>query len=97
MKKKLIELLGLAADATDEQVIAAVAALKESCDKAMAADAQRRKDESVIAEKIRHGLTREQAIAVIQRQREHDQREAAAAAAKAAKAEKTESTDKEAK
>ncbi len=36
------------------------------------AEAQREADEAVIGEKIRCGLTREQAIAVIRRQREFD-------------------------
>ena len=40
------------------------------------ADRQRAADEGVIAEKVRHGLSRQQAAGVIQRQREFDARKA---------------------
>lgn len=53
-----------------------------------AAQAQATADEVVIREKMAHGLTRDQAIAVIRRQRAHDEAEAAAAKAKAEKSPK---------
>ena len=48
------------------------AALKEQIAGFEAANKQRAADERVIAEKMSHGLTRDQAIAVIKRQREFD-------------------------
>jgi len=50
----------------DNKALAAKVAVYE------AAEAERTKEEQVIAEKIAAGLTREQAIAVIKRQKEHD-------------------------
>jgi regulator of replication initiation timing len=47
--------------------------LKDAVTASAAADAQRKADELIITEKTKLGLTRDQAIAVIKRQREHDE------------------------
>lgn len=91
MKKKLIEMLGLAPDATDDQVIAEVfkiqgevgvassteKALREQIAKYEKEDAQRKEDEKQINLKREHGLSREQAVSVIERQRQFDADKAA--------------------
>lgn len=76
--KKIIELLKLDAKATEDQIAEAVAALQKENAELKAAKAQASEDEKLIAEKMIHGLTRDQAISVIKRQREHDAAEAEA-------------------
>jgi hypothetical protein len=72
MNKKLIQLLGLDAKATDDQIVAAVQALQTRLDAFEKAEALRAADEKIIVEKMARGLSREQAVHVIQRQREFD-------------------------
>jgi len=72
MNKELIQLLGLAAEATPEDILGAVAELKA---KIAAHEAQKQKTdalEKAIAEKVRLGLTREQAINALNRQEAFD-------------------------
>ena len=70
--KKLIALLKLDEKANEETVFAAVAGLQTKVAELEAAKQQASADEKLIAEKQARGLTREQAIAVIQRQRAFD-------------------------
>lgn len=72
MNKKLIQLLGLDAKASDEQIVSAVQALQSRLDAFEKTEAQRAADEKIIVEKMARGLSREQAVHVIQRQREFD-------------------------
>lgn len=72
MNKKLIQLLGLDAKASDDQIVSAVQALQTRLDAFEKAESQRAADEKVIVEKMARGLSREQAVHVIQRQREFD-------------------------
>jgi len=72
MLKKLNALLKLDEKATEEQALAAVAALQTKVADLETAKQQASADEKLIAEKQARGLTREQAIAVIQRQRAFD-------------------------
>ena len=67
---------------------AVIASLTEKVNAFTAQAKQASADEEVIREKMAHGLTRDQAIAVIKRQRAHDEAEAAAAKAKAEKSTK---------
>ena len=76
--KKLIELLKLDPKATEDQIAEAVAALQKENADLKAAQVQASEDEKVIREKMALGLTRDQAMAVITRQREHDKAEAEA-------------------
>lgn len=87
--KKIIELLKLDADATENQVASAVDALVKENAALKSAKAQVEADEKIIREKMSHGLTRDQAISVINRQREHDKAKAAAAATAQKKAKET--------
>jgi len=79
------KLLGLDDNTPSSDVIAAVAALKAKVDAAEKANAQRAEDEKEIGEKRAKGLTREQAIVVIERQKAWVISEAAKAAAVPAK------------
>ena len=79
------KLLGLDDNTPSSDVIAAVAALKSKVDAAEKANAQRAEDEKEIGEKRAKGLTREQAIVVIERQKAWVISEAAKAAAVPAK------------
>ena len=79
------KLLGLDDNTPSSDVIAAVAALKAKVDAAEKANAQRAEDEREIGEKRAKGLTREQAIVVIERQKAWVISEAAKAAAVPAK------------
>ena len=79
------KLLGLDDNTPAADVIAAVAALKSKVDAAEKANAQRAEDEREIGEKRAKGLTREQAIVVIERQKAWVISEAAKAAAVPAK------------
>jgi len=72
MNKKLIQLLDLDAKASDDQIVAAVQALQTRLDAFEKTEAQRAADEKIIIEKMARGLSREQAVHVIQRQREFD-------------------------
>ena len=72
MNKKLIQLLGLDAKASDEQIVAAVQSLQTRLDAFEKSEALRAVDEKIIIEKMARGLSREQAVHVIQRQREFD-------------------------
>lgn len=78
--KKIIELLKLDPKATEETVVAEIGKLQKTIADFEAAKRQQTADDHAIAEKMARGLTRNQAIAVIERQRAFD-----AAAAKAAK------------
>ena len=73
---------GGGATETPAQTIARLTAeLKIATDKIVSyekADAQRTADEKVIAQKMSLGLSRDQAIAVIKRQKDHDTAKAAA-------------------
>ena len=73
MKEQLIQLLKLDAKATDEQVLAAVTALRDQVNAFTAKEAQAGADEVKIREKMAHGLSRDQAISVIKRQRTYDE------------------------
>ena len=73
---------------TIDRLTAELAAANEKIAGFTAAQEQASKDEVTIREKMVHGLTRDQAIAVIKRQRAHDEAEAAAAKAKAEAAQK---------
>lgn len=76
--------LGLPEDASDKEIIKAVKALLKTAEKLAAAETQIEElklaakkipkgiDEKVLAEKIKAGLTKEQAIEVMQRQAEED-------------------------
>lgn len=87
--KDLIKLLGLKTDATETDVVDAVKKLHGELAALKEADKQRAADEKIIAEKMLRGLSRQQAIQVIQRQREFDAKKAEAAkAAKAKEAKK---------
>lgn len=72
MNKKLIQILGLDAKATDEQIVAAVQAIQNRLDSFEKTEVQRAADEKIIVEKMTRGLSREQAVHVIQRQREFE-------------------------
>ena len=72
MNKKLIQLLRLDAKASDEQIVAAVQTLQSRLDAFEKTEAQRAADEKIIIEKMARGLSREQAVHVIQRQREFE-------------------------
>lgn len=72
MNKKLIQLLGLDAKASDDQIVSAIQALQTRLDAFEKAEAQRGADEKIIVEKMARGLSREQAVHVIQRQREFE-------------------------
>ena len=72
MNKKLTQLLGLDAKATDDQIVSAIQALQTRLDAFEKAEALRAADEKIIIEKMARGLSREQAVNVIQRQREFD-------------------------
>jgi hypothetical protein len=72
MNKKLTQLLGLDAKATDDQIVSAIQALQTRLDAFEKAEALRAADEKIIIEKMARGLSREQAVHVIQRQREFD-------------------------
>lgn len=72
MNKKLIQILGLDAKATDDQIVAAVQAIQTRLDAFEKTEALRSADEKIIVEKMTRGLSREQAVHVIQRQREFD-------------------------
>ena len=73
---------------TIERLAAELAAANKTIETFKAQAAQASADEVIIREKMSHGLTRDQAVAVIKRQRAHDELEKAQAAkAKTAKAE----------
>ncbi|HSY20264.1 MAG TPA: hypothetical protein VK815_18105 [Candidatus Acidoferrales bacterium] len=72
LRGQLIKIYDLAADATEADIAAAAAAAKDHITKTEAERAQQEADEAVIAKKMSVGLTREQAVNVIRRQREHD-------------------------
>jgi len=72
---------------TIERLTAELAAANKTIESFKAQAAQASADEIIIREKMSHGLTRDQAISVIKRQRAHDELEKKqAAAAKTAKA-----------
>ena len=62
---------------TYDELAAQLAEANDKIAKYEAANAQRATDEAAIAQKTALGLSRDQAIAVIQRQKDHDQAEAA--------------------
>jgi hypothetical protein len=70
---------------TIERLTAELAAANKTIESFEAQAAQAGADEIVIREKMSHGLTRDQAISVIRRQRAHEELEKAQAAAKAEK------------
>ena len=76
-EKTFVPATSKAAPETPEQTIARLtkenAKLREASAAAAAAEAQRLADEEVIEAKVKAGLTRAQAIAVIKRQRVHDE------------------------
>jgi len=73
---------------TIERLTAELAAANKTIESFKAQAAQASADEVIIREKMAHGLTREQAISVIKRQRSHDEAEKTQAEKlKAAKAE----------
>ena len=65
---------------TIERLTTELAAANKTIESFKAQAAQASADEIVIREKMLHGLSREQALAVIKRQRAHDDLEKAAAA-----------------
>ena len=65
---------------TIERLTAELAAANATIESFKAQAAQASADEVVIREKMSHGLTRDQALSVIHRQRAHDKAEAEAAA-----------------
>ena len=72
MNAKILELLNLPADASEQQVLDAVAAQSKKLSNIETARVQAAADEAEIEKKMRVGLTREQAVSVIRRQREYD-------------------------
>ena len=72
---------------TIDRLTAELATANKTIETFKAQAAQAGADEVVIREKLSHGLTRDQAVTVIKRQRVHDEAEKAAKAAQAAKAE----------
>jgi len=72
LRKQLIQTYGLPANASAEDIKAAAAASQDWITREKARRAQEEADEVVIAKKMLPGLTREQAIASIKRQRDHD-------------------------
>jgi len=73
---------------TIERLTTELAAANKTIESFKAQAAQASADEIVIREKMSHGLTRDQAINVIKRQRAHDEHEKAQAEKVAAAAEK---------
>lgn len=73
LRAELIRLYGLPADATAEDITAAATAEKNANVADKARRSQEEADETIIAQKKSTGLTREQAIGVTKRQREHDE------------------------
>jgi len=67
---------------TIERLTAELAAANKTIDTFKAQAAQASADEVVVREKMAHGLSREQAVAVIKRQRAHDEAAKALAATK---------------
>jgi hypothetical protein len=72
MIKKLTTLLRLADNATEDQILAGVEALLKENDRLKSAAEQRSADEKEIAARMSRGLSRAQAISVIERQRQFD-------------------------
>ena len=72
LRKQLIKIYKLPADASDQDIAATAASEQEFNVKIRAQIAQQEAEEEVIAQKMKVGLTREQAIKVIQRQKDHD-------------------------
>jgi predicted DNA-binding WGR domain protein len=73
---------------TIERLAAELATANTTIESFKAQAAQASADETVIREKMAHGLTRDQAISVIHRQREHDKIEKVLAEASEAEAAK---------
>jgi len=82
LREQLLDLYDLPADATDADIAEAAAESKDENIREKARRAQQEADEVKIAEKVAKGLTRDQAIGVIKRQREHDEQAAQASAAR---------------
>jgi hypothetical protein len=72
LRGQLIKIYNLPADATEQDITNAAAAAKDAIDTENARRDQEEADEARIAEKMNAGISREQAVSVIKRQREHD-------------------------
>ena len=72
MNPELIKILGLPATSSEQDIMAAVAASKKRLDDFESEKARVAADEEIISQKVSAGITRQQAINVIQRQKEHD-------------------------
>lgn len=72
LREQLIKLFNLPADASYQDVEAAARSAQEYNDNIKKQLAEQLAEEDVIATKMKVGLTREQAVNVIKRQRQHD-------------------------
>lgn len=74
LRDQLIKIFNLPVDASEQDIAAAAACAQEFNVTIKAELAQQAAEEVLIAAKTEAGLTRDQAVAVIKRQREHDAR-----------------------
>jgi hypothetical protein len=72
LREQLIKIFNLATDVSDPDIAAAAAAAQEFNVTQKAKIAHQEAEEELIAQKMKVGLSRDQATAVIQRQKTHD-------------------------
>ena len=72
LREQLIKIYNLPAEASDQDIVAAGADAQEYNVTIKAKIAQQEAEEVIIAKKMKVGLTRDQAVSVIQRQKDHD-------------------------